>query len=362
MRISIEVGHPAHVHYWRNVIQLLSSRGHEISVLARKKEITLHLLNAYGIPFDIVGESRPDMISKGLGVLLDDLRVLRSARRKGIELMLSTGIPGSAHASRILGVPHVALIDTEIATLGRLLTEPFSDMICTPACFRGKIPPEKHVRFDGYLELMYLHPRYFRPNQSVLATVGLAPGDPFAIVRFSSANSSHDLPSGSQVLKSDSDRFRLVAELARRLRVFITSESELPAELAKFRLVLPPERFHDLLSFASLYAGDGAKVASEAGVLGVPWIYLSASRRGYLDDQEMRFASGTTVDSIDRALILADEWAFESGLNERSRRRERLLAETCDVTRFMVELVDGWSEGQLGLLSGVPTSAGGKHR
>jgi len=360
MRISIEVGHPAHVHYWRNLIRLLTSRGHEIAVFARRKEITLQLLNAYGIPFEIVGESRPDLISKGLGIFVDDIHVLRAARRNRVEFMLSTGIPGSAHASRVLGIPHVALIDTEIATLGRLLTEPFSDVICTPACFAGKIPSKKHIPFDGYLELMYLHPKYFTPDPSVLAAVGLATGEPFAIVRFSSGDSSHDLPTTRRVLKSDAERSRLVTELAKRLRVFVTSESGLPEGLANFRLSLPPERFHDLLSFASLYVGDGATVASEAGVLGVPWIYLSTSRRGYLDDQEKRFSLGTTIDSIDQALSLADAWSEGFRRGEWSRRRDRLLGDTCDVTRFMVDLVDNWPQGRPASQWGRPVSLRGQ--
>jgi predicted glycosyltransferase len=346
MRISIEVGHPAHVHYWRNFIRRMNSRGHEVYVLARRKEITLHLLRAYGIPFRWVGLSRPGLVKKGLGMPIDDLRVLRAAREMHVEFMLSTGIPGSAHASRILGIPHVSLIDTEIATLGRLLTEPFSDLVCTPSCFTGRINPRKHVRFKGYLELMYLHPRYFRPDPSVLETVGVDRGTQFAVARFSSWDSSHDVGRTGAVLATNEDRIYMIEQLVRRFRIFVSSEIPLPTPIERYRLRLSPDRFHDLLAFASLYIGDGATAASEASVLGVPWLYVSRSPRSYLKDQATRYDLGRISTSIREAAGLVDEWPSEEERRRWPAKRARLLNETIDVTEFMAGLVDRWPESK----------------
>lgn len=316
-----------------------------MEVLARQKEVALQLLQAYAIPYEVVGRSRPTLLWKGIGLFLDDLRVLRVARRKGIEFMLSTGIPGSAHASRVLGVPHVALIDTEIAVLGRLLAEPFSDAVCTPQCFRGEVRSGRHIRINGYLELMYLRPNYFRPDASVLDQVGLSPGERYAIVRFSSSDSSHDLGYARNAVGSDEDRCELVKGLSKSYRVFVVTETVLPQSLKSCRLNLPPERFHDLLAFADLYVGEGATTASEAGVLGVPWIYLSKSRRGYLDDQEERYGTGRTVNSLKEVLPVVES-LVAIPRSEWARRRELLLETTVDVTRFVVDLVDGWPESR----------------
>ena len=43
-----------------------------------------------------------------------------------------------------------------------------------------------------------------------------------------------------------------------------------------------------LLNYSSLYIGDGATVAMEAALLGVPSIYVSSIRTGYLDFLESR--------------------------------------------------------------------------
>ena len=39
MRYQFYLGHPAHFHLFKNVIKSLSSKGHEIAVLIKKKDI-----------------------------------------------------------------------------------------------------------------------------------------------------------------------------------------------------------------------------------------------------------------------------------------------------------------------------------
>ncbi len=351
MKISIEVGHPSHIYYWKNVIRLLRQRGHDIQLFAREKEIVLHILRASGFDFQVVGSSKPTLLWKVVDLPFEDFRVLRLARKKGIEFMLSTGIPSSAHASRILNVPHVSLIDTEIAKYGRLLVEPFSDAICTPACFTARVDPSKHIPFNGYLELMYLHPKYFSPDSSVLELIGLRRGDPFIIVRFSSWDSSHDVGKLKGVIASDADRYQLVKHLSEKYQVFLTSEIPLPDQFERFKLKLSPEKFHDLLAFASLYIGEGAKTASEAGVLGIPWVYISNSRRGYLDDQERKYFLGKTVSSIEEARKVAERLLDKSEPEWRMKQKEKLLTDTIDVTQFMTNLVDNWPESMISLRS-----------
>ena len=47
-------------------------------------------------------------------------------------------------------------------------------------------------------------------------------------------------------------------ELSKYARIVITSEDPLPRDLEKYRSNIPPERMHDALYYASLYAGEGA--------------------------------------------------------------------------------------------------------
>jgi hypothetical protein len=39
MKVLIDIGHPAHVHFFRNAIRELESKGHAVKVTARDKEV-----------------------------------------------------------------------------------------------------------------------------------------------------------------------------------------------------------------------------------------------------------------------------------------------------------------------------------
>jgi len=73
-----------------------------------------------------------------------------------------------------------------------ILRVPFVDTIWTPSCFKGDMG-RKHVRYDGYKELAYLHPKYFTPDKSVLDDIGQNEGEPFIILRFVSWSATHDI-------------------------------------------------------------------------------------------------------------------------------------------------------------------------
>ncbi|TLZ70701.1 MAG: hypothetical protein E6K10_07100 [Methanobacteriota archaeon] len=341
MNVSIEVGHPAHVHYWRWVRQGLLDRGHRVSVLARGKETTFRLLDALGIPFVEVGRNYPTIVGKGLGMFANSWDVLREATREGVDMMLSGGMPYSAQASAILDVPHLAIIDTEHASLTLAATIPFTDVVCTPACFRRSFRGPKHARFRGYVESMYLRPEHFTPRMEVLDRLGLEAGTPFSVVRFSSWDSSHDMFAVRTGLETVAGRERLVRELEAFGPVFVSSEVPLPASMERFRLTLPLEDIHSLLHYAWLSCGEGAKMAAEAGVLGTPWLYIAPVGRSYLDEQESAYGLGRTVGDLGSAIAQARAWLGMPDLKkEWAKKRERLISDTVDVTQFVLREID----------------------
>jgi len=60
------------------------------------------------------------------------------------------------------------------------------------------------------------------------------------------------------------DKEKLVQELEKYGRVLKTSKKPLPKNLEKYRISVSPEKFHDLRSYATLYVGEGGKIALEA--------------------------------------------------------------------------------------------------
>ena len=57
MRVLFDIVHPAHVHFFKYLYADLVAEGHETLVIAREKDVTLALLDEYGIPYTSVGRS-----------------------------------------------------------------------------------------------------------------------------------------------------------------------------------------------------------------------------------------------------------------------------------------------------------------
>lgn len=341
MRIIIVMGHPKDVHFWKNVIDTLEGNGHKVKIAARGKDVTLCLLDAYGFGYELIGTNHEILITKAYGLVEGIIKLLKLAKKFNPDIIVHGG-PYAAYVSKLIRKPHIDFIDTEHAKLTTRLSFPFSDVICTPSCFKKKIDPKKHITFEGYQELAYLHPNYFTPNPSVLDDLRLGKDDTFIVVRFVSWSASHDKGQRGFV-----DKENLVRELERYGRVFISSEQKLDERFEKYRLSIPAERVHDLLYYATLYIGEGATMATEAGILGTPSIYVS-SLVGTMGNFEELGADYDLVYSFrdpEQAMKKALQFLEDANLKTKwKKRKEKLLDEKIDVTKFVVELIENYPE------------------
>ncbi len=62
----------------------------------------------------------------------------------------------------------------------------------------------------------------------------------------------------------------------------------MPEGLEPLRLKVPPEKIHQVMAHAALVFSEGATMAAEAAVLGVPTVHCSDLRPGYIADLERR--------------------------------------------------------------------------
>jgi predicted glycosyltransferase len=218
------------------------------------------------------------------------------------------------------------------------ITFPFARAVVTPSCF-GRTLGRKHVRYDGYHELAYLHPRHFSPDPRIPDQLGLDPGEPYFVTRFVSWEAAHDRGHSGFTLDGQRD---LVRRLADHGRVVLTSESPVPPDLERYRLRVAPSRIHDVLAHAALYVGEGATMASEAALLGVPSLYINPLQLGYLEEQERRYGLVRCIAEPARAIDEAVRLAVDRSAGPAHRAaRERLLSEKIDVTAWLVEYVSG---------------------
>ncbi|TKY91761.1 MAG: DUF354 domain-containing protein [Candidatus Methanomarinus sp.] len=343
MNIMVGIGHPKQVHLWKNIIKNLQNKGHNIKIVTWDKDITLYLLNAFGLEYEVVGINYKGLIKKGFNLFSSDLRVLTIAREFKPDILLA-GAPYLAHVSRLIRKPHISFTDTEHANLTNLLSFPFTDYVITPSCYSGKIDPDKHIEFNGFMELTYLHPNYFIPDPAFLEQIGLNTNDKFAIVRFVAWDSSHDISD-----KGFDDPVEVVKVLERYCKVFITSEIELPIELDKYQLNISPEIMHHLMYYANIFIGESASMACESAILGTPAIFVSTSRRGYTDELESQYDMVYTFsdpkscqeNALDKAVKLLSNNSTKKDWQD---KRKNLLKEKVDVTKFIIEFVENYTD------------------
>lgn len=350
MRILVDVGHPAHVHYFKNVIWNLERDGHDVKITARDKDVTLKLLDAYGFDYEVVGSAASGLIGKAYNVLKSDYALLRVAREFKPDTFLSFGSPYAAHVSKLMRRPHIAFSDTEPASLVIWLAFPFTDVICTPSCYRRKLNHKKHVRFDSYFELAYLHPKYFKPDDTVLDYLGLSKNDKFIMLRFISWSAYHDANLRGFKRGAEIEFVRTLEEYG---HVFITSERRLVGELDKYRLKTPLEKIHSLLYYAQLYVGEGGTMAAEAAVLGTPSIHVEATSSGIATGElsgnflELRDKYGLLYfypnqdQALEKAISILED---KNSKNEWRKRREKLLSDKIDVMAWMVDFIERYPE------------------
>jgi len=340
MKILIDIGHPGHVHYFKNFYKIMKSKAHDFLFISRDKEVSFALLNHYNIPYISRGKGKKSFLGKLIYMLYADFIILKSALKFKPDLFLSFGSPYAAQISFLTNKPNIVIDDTEVGKFEQFFYKLFSKVILTPSSFYKNFG-EKQVRFDGFMELCYLHSSFFTPDNSVLNKYNLSKSESYSLIRFVSWDASHDR---NETGLTYSQKKNIIKTCLKYGKVIISSEGKLPKEFQKYELKIMPEDLHQLLSFASLYVGEGATTASECAMLGTPSIYINSIDAGTIREQQKyglltHFKNGKNVDQFIDQLLKNIELNKEYELG-----REKMLNEKINLTPFLVWFVENYPE------------------
>ena len=343
-KIIIDIGHPANVHLFKYIVRDLNKLEWEVLFTVTAKDVTISLLNAYKLPYIIIGITQSKILLKLIYELWLIIKYIYLLYNRKPCIIISRGSIHSLISSFFLGIDHIVFSDTETAIYINKITKILANAILTSDTYLhyyGK----KQIRFPGYKELAYLHPNVFTPDESVLEILGMKKREKYAIVRFVAWQATHDI--GHKGISYE-NKIKLVNTLSKHLRVFISSETELPDELKKYKINIPPEQMHNALAFAHLFVGESSTMASESAVLATPAIYINDSQLGYTCDLAKYGLLYSFTESIQDQLDVikkAEEIALKPNTKEEYLpKREKMLSDKIDVSAFLIWFVENYPE------------------
>ena len=346
MSVLIDISHPAHVHFFRPIIEALREKGVTVHVVARDKDVTVDLLESSGLEYEVVPMAPPGGLLASAGELVRRSLALRARIRQHRVRVVLTRNPSGAIAA--FGTRTRSIFDTDDGRsvgIHYWAARPFADII-TSSVHDPENHGRGHRRYRAIKAQMFLHPDRFTPDPEVRRRY-LSDDERLAVVRFSAHDASHDRsisgisPSGREsILRRLSDFGAVLVSIEREgLQIWRGAGPSL------HRQTVQPQHFHQLLAQSSIFVGDSQSVAAEAAVLGIPALRLSGftGRTFYLsllEDQGLirNFSPGAESSLLDELeLHLSEHEARLRWATEASRELNRA---TVDLPTWFASLAE----------------------
>lgn len=319
----------------------MEKRGHNFLITAREKEFTHYLLQKYGIEYVSRGKGSKSTIGKIFYLLRGDYALFKNGLKFKPDLLLSFGSSYAAHASKLMGVPHIAFDDTEHAKFEHIMYVPFTKCIITPDSFKKSFG-DKHVRFSGTMDMAYLHPGYFKPDIQYLDELQLK-NKTYFLLRFVNWSASHDL---GQSGFSDKGKRELINYLSQKGEVIISSEGNLPDEFKKYLYKGDPHQIHTILQYAHLFVSESGSMATEAAILGTPSVMVNSSAKYFgVFEYISKFGNLFYFDDETHAIEKINSLLNTDNLKENSAiNAQKCISQSINLTAFMVWFAENYSQ------------------
>jgi predicted glycosyltransferase len=333
MKILFDICHPAHVHLFKNLIFARKKEGIQDVVVSRDKDLTIQLLNIYGIEHTVISTAADNGLNRCFEFIKRTSAILRLHKKHNFTHAVGTSV-SIGFLSLLKGVKSYNFNEDDDKTTPLFcnLAYPFSTKICIPSCLRYTKWKKKRILHDSYHELAYLHPDNFIPDSSVPEKYGLKKGE-YGVVRFSALKAHHDYKARgiSETLWEE------IKENLGELKTVLSKEGESQE--------IKPEDMHHLLSFAKIVITDSQTMSIESAVLGVPVFRINTfiGKSSVLSEIENKYELAKGFLPSQKQEILN---ALKKTLNnpdlekEMKGNRENLLNEKIDLNKWMKDLVD----------------------
>ncbi|MHB8104699.1 MAG: DUF354 domain-containing protein [Dehalococcoidales bacterium] len=335
MKILVNLTHPAHINFFKNAIAslrkdyecefkfLVLPRGNLVSIIEKELE---------GLPFTKVGKYRTSLLGKMLGVVEQCVYILSHLRREDFDIATAFfGGTGLCHVTWVLRKPSVIFDDDVEYKLNFYPYKPFATRIVLPRSIPVK--GKNIVKYNGFKELAYLHPNYFKPNSKALQDYGIVPLQYVFVREVSSSSLNYrDLKMGQ------------LADICPYLRdlgldiILSLEDKSLIKQFEKQCKILdePVDDIYSLLHYALFTISSGDTMARESCLVGTPAIYSGGRKMSV--NQEL-IAKGIFFETNDNQAILSSiDNIINNNIKQKTQRivQKAVAEEWEDTTQVII--------------------------
>jgi predicted glycosyltransferase len=329
----IDIGHPAHVHLFRNYIQHLQETKQKFVVVSRDKEITNQLLEHYQIPYSSISKQTKGLFNMLVELIIRNFRIFKLHWKHNFKSAIGTSV----------SIGHLSFLtfgkvksynfnedDDDIVPLYTKITYPFSTKIVCPDCLRFTKWKNKRVTYPSYHELSYLHPNNFTPDESVLEKYGLKKRK-YVIFRLSALIAHHD--HGVKGISGG---------LKEKMLTLLDGYDIIESLEGKRGNKIEPWDMHHVLAFSKMIISDSQTMSAEGMVLGVPSFRINSfvGRISYLEELENEYNLGFGIlpDKENEILSKIKETLSTEKLEELwSLKKRKMLEDKIDLNQWMID-------------------------
>lgn len=356
MKFLIAVNHPAQYHLFKQTHATLVSKGHDVVFAIKDKDILAKLMDNEGVQYHRllkkqVGKNTITILIKGfIDIINQGLALFRFVKRYKPDVMFGTDY-SITHIGKLTGIPAIVFNedDFNINKFFCKLSYPWSSCIVSPSvCDVGKYQYKK-INYDGFQKLAYLHPTVFQPDKSIVNKY-LDSSKKYFLIRLVSFSAGHDIE-----MKHGGLTEKVLSEIINKLEkygnVYISSEARIPEQFKRYKLQINVKDIHHIMAYASLIIADSQSMIVESSVIGTPSIRFNSfvGKISVLEELQNKYKLTTGISNNNPELLhetitlLLDNPNLK---NEYITRREAMLSDKINVTKFITWFVEDYPESK----------------
>ena len=163
MNIALDVGHPAQIHFYKNLLWSLQDNGHKYLLTINKKEVNVELATKYHLPHIVIGNLDQNAIAKYGQLPFGLFNYIRIMRHFSPDIFIGSDSIYGSICSKLFRKPYLNFITDKYSP--PYILDLLSDRIFG---FIGyEIKNSKTSLINTFREISYLHPNIFKPNPKI---------------------------------------------------------------------------------------------------------------------------------------------------------------------------------------------------